>query len=141
MTGSEEDAAADPSASLFHSTHQVPGGVREGCDPIFASLREREELLALAQEAGGFGIFEWQVQTGKVTLSPKLCSLYGLTNFDGTYGTWLGRIFREDLLRLKNDIQDAFDAHVTEMLEEFRFVRADGDTLRWMERRSIISPI
>ena len=57
------------------------------------SLQESEELLAVAQEAGGFGIFEWQVEKGTVHLSPKLQSLYGLTSFDDLYETWLGYIF------------------------------------------------
>jgi signal transduction histidine kinase len=109
-----------------------------GQDQIVFTLQESEELLALAQEAGGFGIYEWQVQTGSVRLSPKLHSLYGLSDFDGRYETWLGRTFREDVLRLKNERQDAFDAGLTQVVEEFRFIRADDDVLRWMERRSII---
>jgi signal transduction histidine kinase len=106
--------------------------------PIAVSLQESEELLALAQEAGGFGIFEWQVQTGTVRLSPKLRSLYGLTEFDGRYETWLGHVFREDVLRIQNDIHEAFAAQMTEIVQEFRFVKSDEDTLRWIERRSII---
>ncbi|MEA2726588.1 MAG: hypothetical protein QOF70_1063 [Acetobacteraceae bacterium] len=113
-------------------------GLDGGQDPIVSTLQESEELLALAQEAGGFGIYEWQVQTGSVRLSPKLRLLYGLTDFDGRYETWLGRVFREDVLRLKNERQDAFDAGLTRVVEEFRFIRADDDVLRWMERRSII---
>ena len=42
---------------------------------------ESEELLALAQEAGRLGVFEWQVQAGTVRLSPKFLALYGLTEF------------------------------------------------------------
>jgi signal transduction histidine kinase len=100
--------------------------------------QEGEELLALAREAGVFGIFEWQIQTGSVRLSPKLQSLYGLTAFDGRYETWLGRVFREDVLRLENDIQQAFAARKTEVLQEFRIVRAD-ETLRWIERHCTIA--
>ena len=111
---------------------------RCGDDPIATSLREIEELLAVAQEAGGFGIFEWHVQAGTLRLSPKLQSLYGLTDFDGRYESWFARVFREDVLRLNDEIQDAFAAQVRESMHEFRFVRADDDTLRWMERRSII---
>jgi signal transduction histidine kinase len=105
---------------------------------IVATLQESEDLLALAQEAGGFGVFEWHVQTGSVRLSPKLCALYGLTNFDGRYETWFARVFREDVPRITNEIQDAFAEQLTGTVQEFRIVRADDDALRWMERRSII---
>jgi signal transduction histidine kinase len=132
MNRPEGDTAAGLPASLPEGVQTVSAG-RDA-----KSLRVSDELLALAQEVGGFGIFEWQVQRGTVLLSPKLCALYGLTNFDGAYETWFRRVFREDVVRIKNDMEDAFAAQVTETLEEFRFVRADDESLRWMERRSII---
>jgi len=150
MSQSESDPAAPPSAPASSAAQPAPSSVAaqpaadRAVGPndrralIVTSLRESEELLTLAQEAGGFGIFEWHVQSGTVRLSPKLRSLYGLTDFDGRYETWLGQVFREDVLRLTADIHDAFTAHATEVLQEFRFLRADDDTLRWMERRSII---
>jgi signal transduction histidine kinase/CheY-like chemotaxis protein len=106
--------------------------------PIVASMQEGEELLALAQKTGGFGIFEWQVQTGKVRLSANLQALYGLSDFDGRYETWLGFVFREDVLRIKHALEGAFAARETEIVQEFRIVRQDDATLRWMERRCII---
>jgi PAS domain S-box-containing protein len=95
-------------------------------------------VFALAQEAGGFGIFEWQVQASEVRLSAKLQSLYGLTAFDGRYESWLGRVFREDAPRIKNEIQQAFAERKTNIVEEFRIVRADDSALRWIERHCII---
>jgi signal transduction histidine kinase/CheY-like chemotaxis protein len=47
-------------------------------------------------------------------------------------------VFRDDVPRLNNEIQEAFAARAADSVHEFRFVRADDDTLRWMERRSII---
>jgi signal transduction histidine kinase/CheY-like chemotaxis protein len=116
----------------------VTTGASNNPEAIAASLQESEDLLALAQEAGGFGIFEWHVQNGTVRLSPKLLTLYGLGHFDGRYETWLGYVFREDVLRIRNDIQEAFAMHRTAIVEEFRIVRADDQTLRWMERRGTI---
>ncbi len=72
------------------------------------SLDEGDALLALAQQTGGFGIFEWHVKTGKVRLSPNLRTLYGLSEFDGRYATWRGFVFREDVLRLEHAADDAF---------------------------------
>ena len=50
-----------------------------------------------------------------------------------------GNVFREDVLRIKNDIQEAFAMHRTAIVEEFRIVRADDKTLRRMERRGTTS--
>lgn len=105
---------------------------------LAVSPRGSQELLALAQEAGGLGIFEWQVQTGLVRLSPKLQTLYGLTDFDGRFETWLAQVFREDVLRITHAIEDAFAARAAEIVQEFRIVRPGEDAPRWMERRALI---
>jgi signal transduction histidine kinase len=107
-------------------------------DDAAARLRETEELLGLAQEAGRVGIFEWHVQTGGVRLSPKFLSLYGLTDFDGRYDTWLKCIFREDVLRLGNLFDTAFAAQEREMHAEFRIVSPGQRGPKWMEARYVV---
>jgi PAS domain S-box-containing protein len=115
-----------------------PRPSRKSSKPDDAALRlqETEELLALAQEAGRIGIFEWQVQTGVVRLSPRFLSLYGLTGFDGRYETWLKCIFREDVPRIADLFDTAFAAREREMHSEFRIVSASDGKLRWMETRN-----
>jgi signal transduction histidine kinase len=103
-----------------------------------ASLQAGEELLGLAEEAGAFGIFEWHLPSGTVRLSPKLLSLHGLTDFDGHDGTWLGRIFRDDVPRIRNALDEAFAAHQKQITEEYRIVRSDDETLRWLETRCLV---
>ncbi len=97
---------------------------------------EAEELLGLAQQAGRVGLFEWLVQTGVVRLSPEFLSLYGVTEFDGRYDTWLKFIFREDVLRITNLFDTAFAAREREVQAEFRIISPNGD-LKWMEARNI----
>jgi signal transduction histidine kinase len=100
--------------------------------------RESGELLTLAQQAGGFGIFEWEVETGTVRLSPELRALYGFADFDGRYDTWIGHVFREDVVRVTNEVNDAFAARAGKVVVEFRIARATDQTIRWMEWRGII---
>ncbi|MGA3002598.1 MAG: ATP-binding protein [Acetobacteraceae bacterium] len=107
-------------------------------DPIAAPAGDGEELLALVQEAGGLGIFEWQVPTGTVRLSPKLQTLYGLNEFDGRHESWLRCVFREDVMRMTNTIMEAFAAGATEFVDEFRIARPGEDAPRWMEAHSIV---
>jgi PAS domain S-box-containing protein len=101
-------------------------------------LRESEELLGLAQEAGGVGIFEWQVQAATVRLSPKFISLYELTEFDGRYESLLKCIFREDQTRVVDLIENAFAEHARDFRTEFRIVSPKGGAVKWMEARSVV---
>ncbi len=101
-------------------------------------IQESEELLGLAQVAGRVGVFEWQVQTGKLRLSPQFMSLYGLTQFDGRYESWLKCIFREDVPRIVDLLDNAFASQERELQAEFRIVNTGDNSLKWMEARSII---
>src|SRR6202167_1525661 len=69
---------------------------------------ESLELMDLAQEAGSLGLFERQVQEGRVQLSLKFFSVYALTDFDGHYASWLKSIYREDVPRLVDHMDTAF---------------------------------
>ncbi len=104
----------------------------------WAALQENQELLELAQEAGHLGLFEWLVQAGALRLSPKSLSLYGLPEFDGRYQTWLKCIFREDIPRFTDLIDNAFAERARHLHAEFRIVRPSDSGLRWMEARHVI---
>src|SRR5688572_1668940 len=95
-------------------------------------LRECDELLALAPESGGLGLFEWQVRSGRVRLSRKLLELYGLAELDGRYGSWLRCIFREDQPRLTDAIDTAFAAQARDFRIEFRIIRPSDGKLAWI---------
>jgi PAS domain S-box-containing protein len=99
---------------------------------------ESHELLALAQEAGRVGIFEWQVSTGTIRLSPRFLSLYGLTDFDGRFESWIQSIHREDRVRIADLIESALATQSREMQAEFRLGATPGSQLRWMELRAIV---
>jgi signal transduction histidine kinase len=103
-----------------------------------ALVQDSAELLTLAQEAGQLGLFEWRVQIGTVRLSPKLMSLYGLTDFDGRYESWLNCLFQEDVVRIADEIDRVFTENAREWHAEFRFCRQPDNAVRWMEARHII---
>jgi signal transduction histidine kinase/ActR/RegA family two-component response regulator len=128
-------------APLRDAAGRLIGIVGIGRDPAVshsALLREREDLLALAEEAGQLGVFEWQVTSGLMRLSPKFLSLYGMTEFDGGYQSWYARVFREDHVQITSLIENAFANQARELSAEFRITRADDDALKWMELRGII---
>ncbi|MDB5410205.1 MAG: hypothetical protein JWL84_5117 [Rhodospirillales bacterium] len=99
---------------------------------------ESAELLALAQEAGRVGIFEWQVQAGILQPSARFLALYGLAEFDGRYDSWVKSIHREDQLRVADLIETAFAAQSREMHVEFRIGGLPAGPPQWMEIRAVV---
>src|SRR5207247_9978976 len=51
------------------------------------AVRESEERLRLALEAGHMGTWEWEIRSGRVTWSPNLEALFGMKA--GTFGNTL----------------------------------------------------
>ena len=101
-------------------------------------FRESEELLRLAQDAGHIGIFEYDRQSGVARLSPQLLSMYGLTEFDGSYEAWLKCVFREDRLRITNEVETAINSQLREWQTEFRVSHLNWSDPKWFEARNLI---
>jgi PAS domain S-box-containing protein len=107
-------------------------------DHATTSAQDRQDLLDLAEEAGNLGLFEWHVPSGALHLSHKFLSLYGLRDFDGLYQSWLKCIFREDVPRLLDLIDNSFSERARHSQTEFRITRPTDGALRWIEARNII---
>jgi PAS domain S-box-containing protein len=103
-----------------------------------ALVQDSAELLDLAQEAGQLGLFEWRVQAGLIRLSSQLMELYGVSDFDGRYESWLGCLFPEDVLRVRDRIESAFAGRLREWQVEFRVCRQSDNAVRWMEARHLV---
>ena len=98
---------------------------------------ESAELLLLAEEIGRIGVIDWQVRDNTVRLSPNALELYGLTRFDGRYDTWISTVHREDVVRLRDVIASALAAQDREFELEFRIVRPNDKSLRWLHARRL----
>ena len=102
--------------------------VREG-------LRESEERLRLALEAGQMGTWEWTVATNKVIWSPSLEAIHGLApgTFEGTFVDYQKDIHPEDrepiLRAIAQTLEHGEDHHI-----EYRIIRPDG-SIHWVEGR------
>jgi PAS domain S-box-containing protein len=106
-------------------------------DNLASDLNESRELLDLVQEAGYLGIFEWQVQQGTLRLSQKFVEMYGPSGFDGHYDSWLKCIFREDVPRIVNHMDNEFAERNRQSQAEFRIIRPIDGALRWIEARHL----
>jgi PAS domain S-box-containing protein len=99
------------------------------------ALREGEQRLRQALEAGNMGVWDWNVESGTVAWSPNLERLHGLEpgTFDGTFESFLAEAYPEDVDRLKDAIQRALEGAEPYRIE-YRVVRPDG-VIRWLETR------
>lgn len=99
-----------------------------------ARARRSEERLHAAQEAGGVGTFEWNIERNEAHWSPELEALHGLApgTFGGTFEAWLELIHPADRDGAKVAIQKALAN--SEMAGEWRIVLPDGTT-RWIDAR------
>jgi signal transduction histidine kinase len=98
---------------------------------------ESTELLLLAEEIGRIGIIDWDVCAGTVRLSPNALAMYGLETFDGRYESWIATVYREDVIRLRTVIADAFDAKTREFELDFRIIRPSDNEMRWLLARRL----
>ncbi|MGI8525545.1 MAG: ATP-binding protein [Pseudolabrys sp.] len=101
------------------------------------SLQESAELLALAEQIGRGGVIDWDVKAGTVRLSEHAKTMYGVTEFDGRYDSWIATVFREDVVRVREINATAFAAKDREFELEFRIVRPSDNELRWLHARRL----
>ncbi len=99
-----------------------------------AAMREREERLQLALDAGRMGNWEWNVQSNQVTWSADLEAIHGLApgTFPGTFEAYEKDIHPDDREKVQRAIAATLEHD--EHHVEYRIVRPDGST-RWVEGR------
>ena len=104
------------------------------------ALRESEERYALAMHGSNEGLWDWNLRTGEVYISPHIEALFGLTAQDLKTSTAevRSRIHPDDLER----VRAAWHAHLNAKSEfytcEYR-VRGEDGSYRWTHSRGICS--
>ncbi len=95
-------------------------------------LRHREEMLRLAQRAGGVATFEWDFRNQVARCSAEFFRIFGLPAEDGVMraADWAGFVHPDD--------RDLMSAHLARALQraepavlDYRINAADGST-RWL---------
>lgn len=102
-------------------------------------IRGHQERMAIAQQAGRIGAFEWDLSRNEIYWSPEMEALYGLSpnNFEGRYEDWARRIHSEDLPGVQENIQAAIEKRAPYNIE-FRIVLSDK-TIRWLQGKGEVS--
>jgi PAS domain S-box-containing protein len=91
-------------------------------------LRETEERLRLATEAGRVGLLDWNVLADESRCSGAMAEIYGYPpgEFNPSYEGFLERVHPDDRAGVRHAL-DAAIASGTSYEMEFRIVRPDGD--------------
>jgi len=99
------------------------------------TLLDSEERLQLALEAGGMGVWDWDVRSNTMLWSKEHYTIMGLEPFsvDLTHRTWAGLVHPEDLPLAERAMEKAL-AEGTGYQCEYRVVRPDG-SVTWIEAR------
>jgi PAS domain S-box-containing protein len=99
------------------------------------ALRESEERLELALEAGGMGVWDWDTSSNRMQWSSEHFSILGLKPFSvpPTYQTWADRVHPDDRPSVSAAIARAI-AERSHYRAEYRIVLPDGSQ-RWVISR------
>jgi PAS domain S-box-containing protein len=105
---------------------------------VEAELKNNQQRLQIAQQAGKIGTFEWNVQTGELACKPELEALYGLPagGFDSSYQNLLAMVHPDDRAFTEQQVQAAADSG-EELNIEFRICRPDN-SVGWIACRATV---
>ncbi len=101
-----------------------------------AVLRESEERLRVALDAGNMGTWEWTIPIGAVIWSPGLEKIHGRAAgaFKQTFEDVLCDLHPDDRQRFTASVQNAVANRSSDYQIEYRIVAAGGEE-RWLEAR------
>lgn len=99
-----------------------------------ARLRDVNERLDLALSASKFGVWELEVETGRLIWGESMYALYGLTpeEFEGSIGVWFSCIHPDDRTEVEQRMSDLMRGEMVERME-FRIMRRSDQEVRVVE--------
>lgn len=104
------------------------------------ALRESEERYARASRAGKVGVWEWQVDTNDLYLSPDLKSMLGYTGEElpNALDAWADLVHPDDVERVVSATRAYLDGNAPQYEVEVRRKHKDGYYLWFLARGTVI---
>lgn len=104
-------------------------------DRDLRALRKDNETLGLALDAAKMGVWEWELETGRIYWSDSLYDLLGYVKgeIQPSEEAWWRRIHPEDVPLIERWMPEVL-SHPTEFSNELRIVRPGEDPV-WIESR------
>jgi PAS domain S-box-containing protein len=106
---------------------------------VEAALRASEERLRLAQEAGGVGSWDWNLETGELYWSESCHRLHGTDPAVAPdVESWRDGIHPEDRPGVAAALGAALQGEAHDWAIEFRFIHRSDHSIRWIAGRGSI---
>ncbi|UIY44235.1 PAS domain-containing protein [Methylobacterium radiotolerans] len=99
------------------------------------ALRASDERGRLAQEAGGVGLFEVDVVTGTMQVTPEFCRLFGVPVAPSYPASALEALVLPEDAAVRSDDRRRREGSAS-LDVEYRIRRADDGVVRWIARRA-----
>jgi PAS domain S-box-containing protein len=96
------------------------------------SLRASEERYALVAEAVAEGIYDWNIKTNALYVSPRLMEIFSFEGTGITSDAWYGRVHPEDGEGYRTALRECFKRRSSKLECQYRIKAADG-SYRWVE--------
>ncbi|MRW92543.1 PAS domain S-box protein [Duganella sp. FT80W] len=107
-----------------------------------AELGSAERLASFALEGSGEGTWEWRLDTGTLTLSPRYCALLGYRadEFHPTLAEWLDYVHPDDRPRLEREVQECLSStsDATGQIHSEHRMRGRDGGWKWVLARGMI---
>ena len=121
---------------LENTVEERTGDLLRANERLTVEMRDRkqsEDRLAMAQRAGGVGVFDVDLITGTVVWTEQMEELFGLRpgSFEGTYESWAKRVHPDDVPEIEAQFRQWLHESRRQVSLQYRCIRADGQT-RWM---------
>ncbi len=90
-------------------------------------------------DTAGDGTWDWDIESGKITLSPRWLTKFGYQEGEITdFKNWLSKVHPSDLPLALNTINDYLDGNINTYEAEIRFVLKSGEYI-WILSRGLIT--
>ena len=102
------------------------------------ALRESEERYSLAARGANDGLWDWNIQTGRVYYSPRWKAMLGWeeNEIGDSSEEWFDRVHDTDRERVQEEITAHRSGATSHFESEHRMLHKDG-TFRWMFNRGL----
>jgi PAS domain S-box len=100
------------------------------------ALRESEERWQLAVAGSNEGVWDWNIETGRVWFSPRWKGILGYADDElpNHRNSWVEHIHPEDVARTKQELRAHIDQRTDHYRSEYRMRHKDG-SWRWILAR------
>ncbi len=100
------------------------------------ALRTSDERYGLVTEAVAEGIYEWDINSNGLWVSPRLVEIFGLKHRELGAGHWNALVHPNDFESYRAALRDCFKGVAPQLDCEYR-VRHGGGGYRWIEDRGV----